>query len=589
MRAGCPGNSSRALRRALLRLYTDAVASELSLTGKRWLIARQKPFLKSDDVVQELTRQRGLTSEQSELSDPFLFPEMRSAVQRIHTAVKKRETVGIFGDYDADGITGVAQLVRFFRRAGIEPVVFLPHRERDGYGVKQGPLEDMVKKGVTLLITVDTGITAQEPIAYASSKGMDVIVTDHHTASARPPAFAVIHPRIPKEFPNPHLCGSGVVFMLLRALEHSAQDSSCGEHWLGSDEDLLLATIGTIGDLVPLVGENRLLVQQGLRHASKLPPGPLRTFIEQVKTKSAQLRSTDVAYRIVPRINASGRMDHPKIALDALLGDLDALDRLHALNSERQDRTEELVSEAQEMVDTLDPFLCIISKQFPAGIVGLIAGNLAETYGRPALVATLSPEGMCTASVRSMPGFDLASVLAEPDIKKYLTAFGGHAQAAGCSFTYANFPKLKTALCASVLAHGFRHENLVPSLTIDAELPPDQLTLSLAKNLQSLEPFGQSNREPAFLLSSQHIADPKSVGADGTHLQLRVGKTRAIGFGLAELLPSLAGSPVDLACSISINAWKGREDMQLIIKDIRCAKTPAPVARRQRSAVSSDL
>jgi single-stranded-DNA-specific exonuclease len=528
------------------------------------VLKRPAPFTASDDIAAILAAERNIAlidSPTFSLSDPFLFPEMQKAVDRIELAMKKGETIGIFGDYDADGITGTAQLVRFFRRHNIEPVVYLPDRLNDGYGLKTKTVDILQSKNIKLLITVDTGIAAHNEIKLLVARGIDTIVTDHHRVQGgRPPAFAVIHPEVPSQFPNPHLSGSGVAFMLVRALEHA-------QIWDGIAEDALLAAIGTIGDVVPLTGENRLLVIKALGLIAKLAPSPLKDLIDFVGAGRA-LTSGDIAFRVVPRINAAGRIAHPDIALKALLEGGEHLERLHELNGERQSLVSDLVEEALETVDRTTPFIAIESEKFTPGIVGLIAGRLSETFGKPSIVgARVGSE--CVCSLRSIPEVDVMSCLENPLVRPYLLHYGGHAQAAGCSLTIESFPLVAAALSQSLADAGITSDILTPSIVIDAELPEAMATLVLAKKLSALEPFGQHNDEPSFVLKNQTITNIRTVGNENAHLQCRIGNMKAIGFGLGALAETIGSNPVDIVCRLSINQWNSKEEMQLIIEDIR--------------------
>lgn len=496
------------------------------------------------------------------LSDPFLFPEMHEAVARIKSAIATRETIAIFGDYDADGITAALQLVRFFRRHGIEPLVHLPDRVAEGYGMKTKSIDALHAKGVTLLITVDTGISAHAEIAYSKAHGIDVIVTDHHRPQGgRPDAFAVIHPMIPQGFPNPDLAGSGVAFTLVRALEG-------GKPWPGIEEDVVLATIGTVGDLVPLTGENRLLVIKGLACATKLPPSPLKELIDAVQGKKS-LTSTDIAFRIVPRINATGRMAHPDIALHALLDGGDALEQLHRLNEGRQDLVAELMIVASGLVDPALPFLCVVSDRFTPGTVGLIASRLTEEYGRPTMAGSVSGDDV-VASLRSVDGVDLFDCLTHPFVRPLLTTCGGHAMAAGCTFRRSAMSEIQSSLNALLDARGITVSTLVPTLHIDASIAHGDLSLAFAASLETLAPFGQGNEEPVFLLPKKKLTEVRTVGAENRHLQCRIGGIKGIGFGLGHLMQAIVSdADFDIACRVGINEWNGRREVQVFIEDIR--------------------
>ncbi|MBP7114474.1 MAG: single-stranded-DNA-specific exonuclease RecJ [Candidatus Peribacteraceae bacterium] len=536
------------------------MTEKLSLSGKRWTLKRNTS---TPDIAGMLRMERGIIDEaQAKLSDPFLFREMQRAVKRIEQAMKSGETVAIFGDYDADGITATAQLVRFFRRRKIEPVVHLPDRAKEGYGMKIISIDALKAKGVSLIITVDTGIAAHTEIAHANSLGIDVIITDHHRVQGKTPhAYAIIHPDVPSAFPNPHLSGSGVAFMLVRALEKEPS-------WDGIDIDIALAAIGTVGDLVPLTGENRLLVIHGLKFLQTLPPSPLKDFVDSVRS-TGPLTATDIAYRIVPRINAAGRMAHPLVALEALLEGGEALEELHRLNGDRRSFVEELQEEIIPSITADDAFIVIASERITPGTAGLVAGRLSEKFGRPSIAAAIMGD-MAVASVRSIPEIDLMECLEHPSVKKFLKTFGGHAQAAGCTFMASDTDALRLALNAVLLERGISSATLVPTLELDAALDHRHLTMAFARSLTSLAPFGTGNTEPMFLLSQQRLTDLRTVGADNSHLQAKVNGISAVGFRLGPCLTQLnSETSVDLVCRIGINSWNGRESVQLVIEDIR--------------------
>ncbi len=538
----------------------QTMSSHLSLTGKLWNLRRTEPVT---NIVSTLRSERRIVDDPSaKLSNPFLFPEMKKAVTRIRKAIDDKEAVAIFGDYDADGITGTAQLVRYFRRHGLEPLVYLPHRTKEGYGMKKESIDALRKKGTSLMITVDTGIAAHAEIAHATALGIDTVVTDHHRVQGgRPAAFAVIHPLIPAPFPNEHLSGSGVAFMLVRALED-------GKPWDGIDVDIALAAIGTVGDLVPLTGENRVLVLHGIKFMQALPPGPLADFIESVRTSGA-LTASDVAFRIVPRINAAGRMAHPETALQALLRGGMALEELHKLNGDRQTFVEELDTLLRNEDVSKHSFIVVGSDKVTPGTAGLLASRFTERYGKPGLVFAILGE-TAVGSLRSPEQIDVMKCLEHPLVKPLLLTFGGHAQAAGCTVRAADIPRLREALSLALREQLGPDEELLPTLSIDAELPSKSVTMRLAKELLSLSPFGTGNEEPTFLLRRQCLTDLRVVGAEGTHLQCRIGDIKCIGFRLGAFIDHLGGEQyVDVACRIGINEWQGRESVQVVIEDIR--------------------
>jgi len=512
---------------------------------------------------------------------------MPRATERIHRAIAVRETIGIFGDYDCDGITATALLVRFFRRHGVEPVVRLPHRVRDGYGLNPSIVEESAARGITLLLTVDTGITAVKEIAAASARGIDVIVTDHHHVQDEvPQAFALIHPALAPGHPLPHPSGAGVTLQLIRALEQT-------DEWTDHPSDLALAAIGTIADLVELRGMNRTLVQRGLAALHTLEGSPLALLAASVRTQGGPLTSTDVAFRLSPRINAAGRMQDPLIALTALLEGGDALAALERLNAQRQDATGDLFARAWQLLNlspqprieelaTLPALLTVAGTEFPSGLIGLIAGRLTETTGHPSLAVTIQ-DGECTASLRSTRAYHVTEGLER--IADLLTSFGGHAQAAGCTFPERNLSEVTRRLSEDA-ASRTTPEALLPTLTADGILYAQDISLSFCGELKHMEPFGQGNPEPLFLLRNVRMEQTRRVGNEGAHLQGRIAGQKTIGWRLGHLIEH-AAAPLDIICKIGIDAWNGHRAPQIVVEDIRVstpiASMPHPGTGAARS------
>lgn len=531
--------------------------TERSLTGKRWTLREHGV---SGDVVGALRSARNLDA----VIDPAdcVPPDAMKALEQMKRAIAEKECIAIFGDYDCDGITSSLQLLRFLRRHGGNPRVRLPHRQRDGYGLQLPTVEALAAEGVQLLITVDNGGVATEAVAEARKRGMDVIIIDHHRlAPVRPDANVILHPDDVPALADAAPCAAGLVYLLQRAWE--------GGDWEGSDQDLALAAIGTVADLVPLRGINRAIVIDGLRALGRLPDCPLKELARGVAEDRA-LTCQDIAFRIAPRLNAAGRMDDPAVALEALLFGGEALAKLEGLNRQRQEITETLF---RQSLDALragghenDPFLCIAGA-FPAGIVGLLAGKLTEMFGRPSLVASIVSD-VCTASLRSPAAYDVAGALTR--MAPLLRTFGGHAQAGGCTFDAANLPLLRTNLCADVLARTTA-EQLEPTLWIDAVVQAGNINASLLRSLEGLAPHGQGNPEPLFLVENVRMDKLRTCGRDNAHLQGSIGPLRSIGWRLGNLLPLLPQAQVDLACRVTRDDWRGGEAIQLEIADVRLA------------------
>jgi single-stranded-DNA-specific exonuclease len=531
----------------------------LSLTGRRWVLrSTEQP----ENVCVFLTALRGISLfDVHAFRDPSSLGDAPAAAARVHRALKENEGIGIVGDYDADGITGTVQLVRFFHRRGASPRVVIPHREQDGYGLKAYFIEQLARAGVTLLLTVDMGISHHDEIALARERGMDVIVLDHHrTGDALPHAF-LVHPNLPgRAYHNPHLSGSGVVYSFLRLLENK-------DNWPGRGVDLALAAVGTVADVVPLVGENRTIVARGL-DVLNAPDGvpalsPLLAFADSVRTGDLPLKSRDVAFHLAPRINAAGRISDPWIAFDALLTGGQALKDLEQLNQERQDATEEGMDLCEGMLDGRRAFLAAASPAFPPGIVGLLAGRLVEKYGKPAMVGSVR-EFRVVASLRSIEGYDVAAALER--CRDHLCSCGGHAKAAGCVCDRDQWGKLKNALQEDA-AERLDPATLHPRIVIDCEISPEAVREPLIVELQRLEPHGEGNPEPVFLLRNVSIADRRRVGKSQKHLKCKVRDLKAVGFGFGELMQEIP-ERCDVACKLQMNRWQGREEVQVVIEDI---------------------
>lgn len=519
-----------------------------------------------DDVLKTLQTQRNLlTPPTMSWHDPSSYPDAAKAAERIHRAIRDNEKIGIFGDYDCDGVTSVAQLARFFRRHGADPFLRLPHRMHDGYGLQEKHIAELMARNSTLLVTVDTGVAAHDAVDRANAAGIDVIILDHHHVASFPAAFCILHPAR-SSVPEPHPSAAGVVCTFLHALE--------GDDWPEREIDLALAMIGTVADLVPLTGVNRAIVRDGLAACAELPACPLRTLLERV-SPTGNVTSGDIAFRVAPRINAAGRMADPQSALLALLEGGAHLDALEQLNIERQEQTTTCIAAAIAHISSLPalpPLLSCSDASFSHGIIGLVAGKLTERFGRPSMAVAIEGE-ICTASLRSPPCYHITEGLARG--AHLLSSYGGHAQAAGCTFSLARFPAVQAHLAADI-AERTADGSLVPAVSLDAELSPKAIDLSLCRALRALEPYGQGNREPVFLVRSVTLERMRRVGTDGRHLQAQVGGCKAIGFGLGEYAPE-PGMAVDLACRIGIDTWNGTAVPQLFVQDIRVAEEIAKV------------
>lgn len=558
--------------------------TRLSFTGKRWTDPPLRAEGTPAEIVATIAATRPLGDDARPWLDVSTYPMAAMAAERVRVAVRAGETVGIIGDYDCDGVTSTAILVRMFRRLDTEPVVRLPHRLTEGYGARKEHVEELRARGVTLLLTTDTGVVATEALAYAKERGMDAIVIDHHAYAELPEAYAILHPALTRLRSPP--AAAGVAFAFAHAV--------LGDTWPDHDTDVALAAIGTIADVVPLTNENRTMVKDGLAALARLDPASDLGALRDAAGLGRRPTSGDVAFRLAPRLNAAGRLDDATIGLRALLGDRDSIAALERLNVERQRITQACMEEAFEAVNpsassgqvpaNLPACICVASENFPRGVVGLVAGKLAERFGRPALVASLE-NGHCTASLRGVPGHDIASALRAH--AHLFTAFGGHALAGGCSFAHGNLAAVKEALCCDVLS-SLKEEDLYPVVAADAVLDASSATIALADALSAMEPFGADNREPLFLVESVTLTAGRRIGTDGRHLQARAGTVGVVGFGLGHL-ESMLSNPVDIVCRVAANEWNGTRKAQLSIVDVRAAQTGASLPSISNTAITGTL
>lgn len=548
----------------------------MSFTGKRWTEPPLRAAGSPAEIVAAIAATRSLGGDTRPWLEISTYPMATKAADRVRDAVRAGETVGIIGDYDCDGVTSTAILVRMFRRLDTEPIVRLPHRLTEGYGAQKKHVEELLARGMTLLVTTDTGIVATEALAYAKERGIDCIVIDHHAFAELPDAYAILHPALTDLRSPP--AAAGVAFAFAHAV--------LGETWPDHDTDVALAAIGTIADVVPLTNENRTMVKDGLAALARLAPASDLGALRDAAGLGRRPTSGDVAFRLAPRLNAAGRLDDATIGLRALLGDRESVVALERLNVERQRVTQACMEEAFEAVDAANPpaCVCIASENFPRGVVGLVAGKLAERFGRPALVASLE-NGHCTASLRGVPGHDIAAALRAH--AHLFTAFGGHALAGGCSFAHGNLAAVKEALCGNVLS-SLKEEDLYPVVAADAILDASSATLALADALSSMEPFGAENREPLFLVEGTQLTGARRIGTDGRHLQARAGGVGVVGFGLGDLENALS-EPVDIVCRVTANEWNGTRKAQLSIVDIRAAQTGASLPSISNTAMTGTL
>ena len=514
-----------------------------------------------------------LTADSRLANDPFLLPDMEMAVGRLRQALESGEHIGVFGDFDTDGVTGTALLTTALRNLGAKVTPYLPHRVDEGHGLNDGALRTLSDLGVSLVVTVDCGATSVDEVVFAGTIGIDVIVTDHHPLHEQSPAaWAVIDPqRSGSHYPYPGLTGVGMAYKLVQALYD--------EMGLALPSGLLeLVALGTVADVGPLTGENRYLVKEGLRAINNTSNVGIRALAAICGAKLGSIDTESLSFGLIPRLNVAGRLDHANTSLRLLCatdpGDAERLaERLDGMNAERRALTEKGVQEAVEQLEAESgaqgpPSIIVASgEEWSPGILGLIAGRLAERYHRPAIAISIGRE-LSRASARSIPEFDIASALAE--CQEHFVRFGGHPQAAGFTAPTAELGSLKDRLGA-IADQRLRGLDLFPRIPVDCEVSPSLFKGKGFEFVQSLAPFGAGNRAPVFLTRFASVVRASQVGTDGRHLRLRLWHGGdfwdAIAFRQGDMIDGARGK-IDLVYTVDLNTWRDTTSLQLKVLDL---------------------
>lgn len=515
------------------------------------------------------------------MPDPFLLKGMEAAVVRLLDARRNGEMVCIYGDYDVDGISGTALLVSFLRETGIECSYFIPNRFDDGYGLNKDSLKRIIDLGATLIVSVDCGITSVDEAAFCSELNIDLIIIDHHSPKETiPSACSVVNPLQPGcLYPFKSLAGVGVAFNLIIAMRSRLrQEGTFGSKEREPDlrDWLDMVALGTIADVVPLIGQNRMYAHFGLQKLNSSKRPGIKALKDVSGVKGA-VTCGQVGFRLAPRLNAAGRMESAVPGVELLLGS-DAREsaviagELDAANSERQSIERGMIAEAIQMVEKADDYparrsIVLASETWHHGVVGIVASRIAERYHRPTVLIAIDDKGNGKGSGRSIPGFHLLDALTS--CAEYLDRFGGHRYAAGVGVNASRFDAFARAF-EGAAARILGDVELMQVLDIDVEVRPSEVTTGLIGELKRLEPFGAGNPEPTLLMRGLKVVDRKVVG-DG-HLKLRLsseGHTlSAIAFRQADFV---ADGLIDVAFFPEINVWNNSETLQLRIKDMRKA------------------
>lgn len=519
---------------------------------------------------------RFLNAGREDFHDPYLLAGMEQAVERIRKALSAREKIRVYGDYDADGVSSTSLMIRLLESLEADFDYYIPHRVHEGYGLNRNALDLAKESGVSLIITVDTGISAKDEVAYAAELGIDVVVTDHHEPPEElPAACAVINPKQPGcPYPFKQLAGAGVALKLAHAL-------------LGRlpEELMELAAIGTVGDLMPLTDENRALVKLGLEQMKSTDNAGIRALLSIAGVEKEKVSSGTIGFALAPRINASGRLEGAQESVMLLTArDPEEAQRLalnlDLLNKERQRIVEEIVCEAMDMAQEavssgMSKVIVLAGVNWNVGVIGIVAAKILDRFYRPVIILSVNPEtGSAKGSARSIPGFDIHRALTE--CSGLMEHFGGHQAAAGMTLPAADIPELQQRLNA-LAAEWLTDEDYLPVMEADLLCDLRADPVRWIAELDKMGPFGAGNPTPRFVFSGLQVHEKKTMGKEQQHLKLRLASgeqvpraMEAVYFGCGHLMERISGTAlVDVLGELTINEWNGAKRPQIVIKDIR--------------------
>ena len=519
-------------------------------------------------------------------SNPFLLKGMDKATTRLRQAIRADEAIAVYGDYDADGVTATALLVSALTALGAQVVPYIPSRRDEGYGLYNAALEKLARQGVKVVVTVDCGIRAVKQVAFARDLGLDMIITDHHIPSPDdlPPAIAVIDPKR-EDDPHPykHLAGVGLAFRLAQALlraQSKVRVSKSDE--FPREEDLLdLVALGTVADLAPLVGENRIIVRHGLEKLNKdwqsLRPG-IAAMLREAKVQPGQVNADTIGFALGPRLNAAGRLGDAMDAYGLLMASsseeaAELAQQLGNQNRQRTDLTTTMVEHARNQVAEFgdDLIYVLASPTYKAGIAGLVASRIKDEFYRPTLVIAMEKE-QSKGSARSIKAFHITEALEQ--CRDLLVRYGGHAAAAGCTVRNDNIDALRLRLC-EIARRQLKPSDLIPSLQVDMVLPFARVNWDTLSLTEQLEPCGMGNPHPTFASYDVQLRRCRSLGRRSGamgNLQLTLTDGRAVGDAIAfrtRWLPEEIPARIDIVYTLAASTWNGRKRLQLRVKDLR--------------------
>lgn len=507
--------------------------------------------------------------------DPFLLKGMGTAVARIEEAIRTNERITVYGDYDVDGITASSLLYIYLRKRGAAVDTYIPRRESEGYGLNDEALKHLSDLGTGLIITVDCGISSFSEVRQAS-KNLDIIITDHHTVPEQlPPAYAIVNPKQREcEYPFKDLSGVGIAFKLCQAMEQGALGLL--PEWEGLTE---LVALGTIADIVPLTGENRELVRRGLQALKTTELVGVKYLLDICGCSPDNITSENIGFRIAPRLNAAGRLEHAQSAVELLITNdeeraQEIAERLNCENSRRQEISKQILAEAEAMLARelhLDTAIVLASEDWHQGVIGIVASRLVDKYHLPAILFSLS-DGVAKGSCRSIPALNIYDAIASAS--DLIIQFGGHRQAAGLTMDAKNIPEFRDRFRKYVEQH-LRAEDFHPTLTVDCVVESGKkISMGEMKELALLEPCGCANPYPVFAFKNSQIRGPRTMGAEGRHLTFTAGKAdsayRAVMWNSGAFLPYLCGGiEADIAFVPRINVFNNETSIQLHVLAIK--------------------
>ncbi len=577
----------------------------LGTLEKRWIISppdsrseRLAGSLKVSPLLAQILINRGITDSQTggvflrprltQLIEPSQLPGVEAAVSRLKQAVKNKEKITIYGDYDVDGITGVAILWQILRLLGADVDYYIPHRIDEGYGLNDDAVRSLAESGTKLLVTVDCGITAFSSAELAGQLGLELIITDHHQIEPElPKAVAIIHPALDETYPNQDSSGSMVAFKLGWAI---ANEFKAGEKLEPKLREFMLnatslAAMGTIADVVDLRGENRILTSYGLSTLPQCKLSGIQALIESAGLTGQGLDSFHIGFRLAPMLNAAGRMGHARLAVELLTSDspvrsMQIAQYLKEQNSKRQQSERKIFKQACQMVSEYGlnhpdrKSIVLADENWHGGVIGIVASRIAEKFCRPAIMISseAAKDGIAQGSGRSIPGFCLLSAIRH--CSKHLVKYGGHKMAAGIKIETQKIEQF-AADFESYTKENLNEDDIVAKLYIDALAGLGDFNKGMVNELQMLGPFGQGNPEPVFATKGVRLAsEPRRVGSGGDHLQLTITDNatavRCIGFRFGRLEKKLLDNEFfNVAYQPKINTYNGSSNVEFVLADIQ--------------------